>query len=106
MIHKYLLHNILYTEVKLSPEIGDKYKEIIDNIIILIKEILIRLIKGGLDISIYILRPLYILLIIIGITKYAISGLSPRSKNILFGGLLLAVFTEVILPILLQITNL
>ena len=79
-----------------------EYKEIINEIVIMIKNILEYLLLSGIDIVMYILRPLYILMIILGVVKYSISGLSPRSRNILSGGILLAIFTEFILPMLLD----
>lgn len=78
MFHKYLLCSALDIGIKLTPGVEDKYNEIIDNMIALIKEILVKLIKGGSDISIYVLRPLYILLIVLGIAKYALSGFSQK----------------------------
>ncbi len=89
-------------KLEIEDGLSIEYKEIINEIIIMIKNILEYLLLSGIDVVLYILRPLYILMIILGIIKYSISGLSPRSRNILSGGILLAIFTEFILPMLLN----
>ncbi len=99
------LRHLLYVieSQKLEPGVNLEYKSVISNVVIMMKEALEFIIMSGIDIIIYILRPLYILMIVLGIIKYAVSGLSPRSRNILSGGILLAVFTEFILPMLLEV---
>ena len=84
-------------------DVDVEYERIISEIVSIIKEILGYIIMSGIEIIIYILRPLYIFMIAVGIIKYTISGLSPRSRNILSGGLILAAFTEFILPLLLRV---
>lgn|GEM_PF-2850302 len=99
-----LFHTIILEtgNLEINDKLSLEYKDVINEIIIMIKNVLEYLLLSGIDIIMYILRPLYILLIILGIVKYSVSGLSPRSRNILSGGILLAVFTEFILPMLLD----
>jgi hypothetical protein len=94
-LNQIILHSLILN-------LDSQYRGFIENMVSMIKEIISLLILSGIDIIIYVLRPLYILLIAIGVIKYTISGLSPRSRNILVGGVALAIFTEFIVPILLD----
>ncbi len=79
------------------------YKPMIDRFAENLKTIIYYILLKGIDVFIYILRPLYIILIVYGLIKYSASGLNYRSRNILIGGLILAVFTEGVLPIILEL---
>lgn len=78
------------------------YKEYIDPVIEYIKDLINYLLLRWIDILTYILRPIYIILIIFGIIKYLGTGLKSRNRDILLGGIALMIFTEFILPILLM----
>lgn len=78
------------------------YEPIIDEIAETMKRLLHYILIKGVDIFVYILRPLYIILIVYGLIKYTASGMNQRNRNVLIGGVVLAIFTEGFLPILLQ----
>ncbi len=81
---------------------ASQYEPVIDEVASTLKKILHYILLKGVDVFVYILRPLYIILIVYGLIRYTASGLNQRNRNVLVGGLVLAVFTEGILPILLQ----
>jgi len=81
---------------------ASQYEPVIDEVASTLKRILHYILLKGVDIFVYILRPLYIILIVYGLIRYTASGLNQRNRNVLVGGVVLAVFTEGILPILLQ----
>ena len=102
-----LVHDVVSKyiyEATANNELTD-YLGIIDKLFYYLKEIVLYLIKDFIQLITYILRPLYIFLIIFGVLHYAVSGLSPKNRRYLYGGILLAIFTELILPILLKIAN-
>ncbi len=94
MIIKYFLDTLGFNETQYEP--------IVDEVATAIKKLIHYILIRGVDVLAYILRPLYIILIVYGLIKYTASGLNQRSKNILVGGVVLAVFTEGVLPLLLQ----
>lgn len=81
---------------------ASEYEPIIDEIAETMKRLLHYILIKGVDIFVYILRPLYIILIVYGLIKYTASGMNQRNRNVLVGGVILAAFTEGILPIILQ----
>jgi len=86
----------LFITILTSNEISSA----IDKYIELVKEILLKLILKTIGILIAISRPLYILLIMVGIILYALPVNPYKSRKVLWGGIILFIFTEFILPIL------
>ncbi len=96
---KYLYQ--IFSSAKMSD-----YIDIINKVIEIVKKMIIAITNNIVSLLPYVLRPLYILIIIIGVIRYAVSGLSPKNKRYLYGGILLAIFTELILPVLLKVLSL
>ena len=73
----------------------------IDSYISQVKELLIHLIWKALDMLLFISRPLYILLFVVGIIGYAFPGsISYRARKIIWGSIILMIFTEFIFPLI------
>ncbi len=83
-----------------SSFIEESIRKASDFILTIILSILIEAIR----IYILIARPLYILVIGFGLIYYLFSG-SYRNKKFIYGGILLAIFSELILPQLIDYFN-
>ena len=64
------------------------------------KALIISIIWKTIDFLSFISRPLYILLLVVGIISYTLPINSYKSKKIIWGSILLMIFTEFILPII------
>ena len=64
-----------------------------------LKHVITYLIWKALEILLYISRPLYILLLVIGVISYALPGSNTyKARKIIWGSILLMIFTEFIFP--------
>ncbi|MEM0057066.1 MAG: hypothetical protein QXH96_01130 [Candidatus Geothermarchaeota archaeon] len=67
-----------------------------------IKEILYTTLVYSLDLLLFILRPLYVILLVFGLIKLGIYGFTYKGRSLLISALILAVFSEVVLPLLVS----
>ena len=80
-----------------STEVEDSVRNVSDFVIAFLKVALIELLRIFIAIS----RPLYVVVISFGVVHYVLSD-SYRNKRYLYGGILLAIFSEIFLPMLMK----
>ncbi len=80
---------------------ASEIEELITGIFETAKELLILFLIKLIELLMYIARPLYISVIAIGVMLYVISP-TYRHKRYIFSGIGLAIFTEVVLPFLVE----
>lgn len=77
----------------------------IDNAADFVIKVLTSALLEVLKIFIAISRPLYVVVISFGVVYYVLSD-SYRNKRYLYGGILLAIFSELVLPAIVSYLNL
>ena len=80
--------------------VADDFAKDFDKYLNVAKDLIISVIWKTIDFLSFISRPLYILLLVVGIISYTLPINSYKSKKIIWGSILLMIFTEFILPII------
>ncbi len=99
---KYILNILHHGNISNFNSSNYNHNMIINEVISYLMKLISLVLAHILDLLIFVLRPLYLILLIIGVIIYAASGLSPRKRRYLYGGVVLAIFTELILPLILN----
>jgi len=95
------MEEILETFLTNSTEVESFIERAAEVVIKILTSALIEILKIFIAIS----RPLYVVVISFGVVYYVLSD-SYRNKRYLIGGLILAIFSELILPALITYLNL
>jgi len=95
------MEEILETFLTNSTEVESFIERAAEVVIKILTSALIEILKIFIAIS----RPLYVVVISFGVVYYVLSD-SYRNKRYLIGGLILAIFSELILPTLITYLNL
>lgn len=93
-----VLKGSIAATMELELDVGTYIIEVIAKI----KEVLYTAFIYSLDLLLFILRPLYVILIVLGLIKLGIYGFTYKGRNLLISALILAAFSEVVLPLLVS----
>jgi len=90
-----MLYNISFY-ISMAEELIDNFDQYVE----MIKNFVVVLIWKTINFLLFISRPLYILLFVLGVISYALPINTYKSKKILWGSIILMFFTEVVIPII------
>ncbi len=95
------MRNLMWILLTNSTEIEGFIKRASDLLVDVLTSALIEALKVFIAIS----RPLYVVVISFGVVYYVLSD-SYRNKRYLYGGIILAIFSELVLPTIITYLNL
>lgn len=78
-----------------------KFSDIIDSVLVNAQEIILRIARSVLSTTMTIMAAVYAPMVVLGVLLYTTKFNRYRGKDLIFGALLLAFFSEFIMPSLL-----